>query len=221
MMGVDSRFDDRPFELSRTIPPRSPTTLEEKMMLIGDDPHVLEVVAILPLAGGLLHLLVGYVIARQLVAEHEAQAVVRGEVALVAGGEISRGSVVGVVLRNGRTQIAAGHRAVGADAEQVLAREILQHGVGAGRVEAASRQDELPVETFPAVSAQCSLRQRRPSSFRTQPGCRRYKCSSTRTSSASISGPKPGERLSVSGIPSTTNWVWYSDPRGCRTALPS
>src|SRR5579885_3558473 len=41
------------------------------------------------------------------------------------------------------------------------------------------------------------------------------------TSSASISGPSPGERLSVNGIPSTTNCVWYSDPRGCSTAFPS
>src|SRR5215469_8377817 len=41
------------------------------------------------------------------------------------------------------------------------------------------------------------------------------------TSSASISGPKLGDLLSVSGIPSTTNCVWYSEPRGCSTALPS
>src|SRR5271169_2920227 len=41
------------------------------------------------------------------------------------------------------------------------------------------------------------------------------------TSSASISFPKLGERLSWSGTPSTTNCVWYSEPRGCSTALPS
>ena len=41
------------------------------------------------------------------------------------------------------------------------------------------------------------------------------------TLSASISGPEPGERLSVSGIPLITNCVWYSEPRGCSTALPS
>ena len=30
MMGVDGRFDDRLFELSRTIPPKLPTVLAEK-----------------------------------------------------------------------------------------------------------------------------------------------------------------------------------------------
>ena len=89
-------------------------------MLIGDDPHVFEDVAILPLTGGLLHLLVGYVKARQLVAVHQAQPVARREVPLVAAGEIPRGSIVGVVLGDGRTQIAAGHRAAGAHSEQVF-----------------------------------------------------------------------------------------------------
>src|SRR6185437_8297405 len=41
------------------------------------------------------------------------------------------------------------------------------------------------------------------------------------TSAASSSGPKLGERLPWMGTPSMTNWVWYSEPRGCSTALPS
>jgi hypothetical protein len=39
--------------------------------------------------------------------------------------------------------------------------------------------------------------------------------------SASISGAKDGDRLSVSGTPSITYCVWYSEPRGCRTPLDS
>src|SRR5271157_5719883 len=77
-----------------------------KDMLVGDYPHVFKVIATLLLAGGLLHLLVGYVVSRQFMAEHQAQAVAWGKVPLVAGGKISSGPVVGVVLRNGRAEIA-------------------------------------------------------------------------------------------------------------------
>src|SRR5579883_2305090 len=41
------------------------------------------------------------------------------------------------------------------------------------------------------------------------------------TSLAPGSMPKLGEILSVNGMPSKTNCVWYSAPRGCNTALPS
>src|ERR1017187_9396175 len=41
------------------------------------------------------------------------------------------------------------------------------------------------------------------------------------TSPVSRSGAKPGERFSSMGTPSTTNSVWFSEPRGCNTALAS
>ncbi len=86
----------------------------------------------------LLHLFIRYVEVRQLVAEHQAQAVIGGEVAVVAGGKITRGSVVRVVFGTRRTEIAAGHCTVGTDSKGVLPREILQHGVAASGVKTAS-----------------------------------------------------------------------------------
>src|SRR5271165_2096443 len=107
-------------------------------MLIGNDPHIFEDVAILPLAGVLLYLLVRYVKARKLVAVQQAQPVTRSEVTLVRAGKAPRGSIVGVVFGDGRTEIAARHCAACADSEQVFPGEILEHGVGAGGVKAAS-----------------------------------------------------------------------------------
>src|SRR5271167_2575308 len=118
-----------------------------EQMLIRNDSHVLVDVAVLPLTGGLLHLFIRYVEVRQFVAEHQAQAVVRCEIALVAGGKIPRRPIVRVILRNGRTQITTGHRAVGTHPESVLAGEVLKHGVAADGVETTSRKDNLTVET--------------------------------------------------------------------------
>src|SRR5271166_1147567 len=120
-------------------------------VLVGDDPDVFEDVAILPLASGLLHLLVRYVKAGQFVAVHQAQTIARGKVALIVTGEITQGPIVRIVLWDGRTQIAARHRAVGADAEGVLSPQILEHGVSAGGIEATSGQDKLAVETVASV----------------------------------------------------------------------
>ena len=75
MTGVDSRLEERPFELSRTIPRRTPTASAEKKMLIGDGADVFVDVPVLVLAGGLLHLLIRHFIMDQLVAEHEVQAI--------------------------------------------------------------------------------------------------------------------------------------------------
>ena len=64
-------------------------------VLIGDDAHRLEVVAVLELAGGLLDLFVGNFVAREFVADAEADAVAIGEVAFVTDGEVAGGAFVG------------------------------------------------------------------------------------------------------------------------------
>ena len=67
-------------------------------MLIGDYADVFKDVAILPLAGVLLNLLIWYLKTRLLMSERQTQAVAGPEVPLVASGEISRGAIVCIVL---------------------------------------------------------------------------------------------------------------------------
>ena len=68
-------------------------------------PMRLHVVRVLPLAGRLLHQLVGNFVAGELVADDQAEPVTLGQIALIVCGEIAGGSAVGVVLRHHRIEI--------------------------------------------------------------------------------------------------------------------
>ncbi len=76
-------------------------------MLVGNDPHGFKVVAVLELPRGLLQLFVGDLIARESMADNQAQAVFRREFALVVQRKISGRAVVGVILGNHRVEIMA------------------------------------------------------------------------------------------------------------------
>ena len=120
-------------------------------VLIGDDAHRLEVVAVLELAGGLLELFVGDFVARDFVADAEADAVAIGEVAFVADGEVAGGAFVGEVLRDDGVEVVAGHVAAGGDAEGVLVPLILTGGEACGGVVAAAAEDDFAVEAVAEV----------------------------------------------------------------------
>jgi hypothetical protein len=68
--------------LSRTIPEKSPTAFGEKDVLIGNHAHGFEVVAVLPLTGCLLELLIGHQKAGEFVAHADVNPVAIGVVAI-------------------------------------------------------------------------------------------------------------------------------------------
>ena len=100
----------------------------------------------LALARGLLHLFVRNFVAREFVANDEAQAIVRRQVALVVDGKIAQRARVRVVLRNHGIQIVVRHAAAGAAAERILAPDVLPLRERARRVEAAAGKHDLAVE---------------------------------------------------------------------------
>ena len=59
-------------------------------MLVGDNPHRFDVVRRLSLARGLLHKFVGNIVARDLMADDEVQAIVRRQVALIMDRKIAQ-----------------------------------------------------------------------------------------------------------------------------------
>ena len=76
-------------------------------MLVRDDPHGFEIVSILALTRRLLNLLVGHNKSGEFVADGETQAVMIGEIPLIAHAEIPRGAGVRVVLQD-RTDLDSG-----------------------------------------------------------------------------------------------------------------
>ena len=95
----------------------------------------------------LLHLFVRNVVAREFVADDEAQAIVGREVALVMDRKIAQRARIRVVLRNHGVQIMVGHAAAGAGAQRVLAPDILPLRESAGRIKAAAGKHHLAVKT--------------------------------------------------------------------------
>ena len=153
MMGVESGFDDSAF---RVIPDHSVEishNIRREQMLIGGDADGFKIVSILALTRRLLNLLVGHEKTGKFVADGETQAVVIGEIALIARAEITRGAVVGVVLEDRRIQIAVGHRAFSADSERVLSPSVLGQKVAIGSGEAAARQYGFAVEALTGILA--------------------------------------------------------------------
>ena len=107
-------------------------------MLVRGDPHGFEITAILTLPSALLNLLVGNLEARQIMPHNEPDTVFGSQVALVASGKVAGSATVGVVLRNDRLQVAAGHVARRAGADGTCLPGVLHSGESAGSIEAAT-----------------------------------------------------------------------------------
>ena len=96
----------------------------------------------------LLEDFVGDFVARNFVADAEADAIAIGEVALIADGEVAGGAFVGEVLGDDGVEIVAGHVAAGGDAESVLVPLILSGGEALRGVVTAAAEDDFAVEAF-------------------------------------------------------------------------
>ena len=155
----------------------------------------------------LLDQLVGNLVARQFVANGERDPVFRRQVALEADREITGRAAIGEVFRHDRIQIVGGHAAGGAAAEDVVSPGILGLGEGGRRIETAAGENGLPVKALLGIAQSVDLDHAAHLASKFGGNSRGVNMSSDSTSSASISGPKLGERLSVSGMPSTTNCV--------------
>ena len=108
-----------------------------------------------------------------------------------------------IVLGDDRIEIVVGHVAAGGDAESVFAPRVLAGGEALGGVVAAATEDDFSVEAFAEVVGGVGFDDSshlRPYSA----GKSAVKMESELMSSASISGPKLGERLSWRGMPSMT-----------------
>src|SRR6266550_245887 len=126
--------------------------IRRKDVLIGTHAHGFEVVAVLPLTGGLLELLIGHQKAWEFVAHADANPVALGEVALVTGGEVSGGAGVGEVLHDRRVQVPIGVVAIGTHGHAVPAPAVLRLCGSAACVEAAAGKVQLPVQAGARVS---------------------------------------------------------------------
>src|SRR4051794_24067007 len=80
-------------------------------MLVGSNPHRLEIVSVLAVTSSLLNLLIGNLEAREIASDDQSQAVPGCEVALVVESEIGGRCVIRIGLGNDGIQIAARHAA--------------------------------------------------------------------------------------------------------------
>ncbi len=87
----------------------------------------------------------------------EAEAIPRGEVALVSGGEVTEGSGIGEVLRDDGVEIVSGGAAGSGAAESVAAPYLLQLAIRGGAVIASAGEDELPVQAGIGLPARIEL----------------------------------------------------------------
>ena len=69
-------------------------------MLVGSDSHRFDVVRRLALSRGLLHHFIGYVVARNFVANDEVEAIAGRELQAVVHGKIAERAGIGIVLRD-------------------------------------------------------------------------------------------------------------------------
>ncbi len=95
-------------------------------MLVRDNAHGFEVVAVLQLAGRFLNLFIRNFEARQRVAHEQRQMIALREVTFVASCKIAGGARVRKIFRHHGIQVPAGHAAVGAHAERVLPPDVLR-----------------------------------------------------------------------------------------------
>src|SRR5580765_3127823 len=107
-------------------------------MLIASDSHRLGIVAVLPLPGRLLHLLVGNLKAREAMAHNQSESIRRRQLALVVKSEIACRSVVGEVLRHHGIQVVAGHAARSTCSQDILLPGFLYLSKRAGGVKTAA-----------------------------------------------------------------------------------
>src|ERR1700751_3127567 len=128
----------------------------DDVLLVGD-PHSLKIVAVLPLAGLLLQKLIRDEEAGKLMTHVDAEAIPRGEVALISDGEVTEGSGIGEVFRDDRIEVVSGRAAGCAGAECVAAPYLLQLTVRGGGVIAATGEYELPVEAGIGLAARIEL----------------------------------------------------------------
>ena len=116
-------------------------------MLVGSDSHGLDVIRCLALAGSLLHLFIRNIVARELLAHDESQAIFRRQLALVIDRKIAQRARIRIVLRHHGIQIVVCRAAAGAAAECILAPDVLPLRGSSGRVKTAAGKHYLAVES--------------------------------------------------------------------------
>jgi len=115
-------------------------------VLVRDGAHGLDVVGVLALTGGLLHQLVGDIVARDLVTDDHAEIVILSEIAAVVEGKVAEGTGVGVVLGNDWIEVMVCLAAAGTATKSVFTPHVLSTGEAVGTAEAATAKDDLPVK---------------------------------------------------------------------------
>src|SRR5271156_5312433 len=80
-------------------------------------------------------------------ADNKNQTVFRRELPLIAERKIGGGTVVGVILRDDRVEIMAGHVPGGAQAKRILIPCVLVLGIDSGRVIGPAEKGELAMES--------------------------------------------------------------------------
>ena len=90
-------------------------------VLVGSDPHRLEVIRVLPLPSCLLDELIWNLVARELVPHGQVEVIFGSQVPLEIDREITRRTRVRKIFRNHGIQVVVGHAPIGAECHAVLA----------------------------------------------------------------------------------------------------
>ena len=93
-----------------------------------------------------MHCFVWQLVAREFAADAHREAVVRGEIALIVGRKVARGSSVRKIWGHDRIQIVRGPVAACAHAESILAPNVLTFEECGGRIVTAPREHGLAVK---------------------------------------------------------------------------
>ena len=79
--------------------------------------------------------------------DNQSETVFGSEVPLIAQRKIASGAVVGVILRDHRVEIVAGHVAGGAQAKRIFIPCVLVLGIDPSRIIGPAEKSELPVKS--------------------------------------------------------------------------